>query len=132
MPIYRAYFFTEADWAKIMIEAATPELALQQARRIESEETETLDFQSYDGGSGVKYIEICSADQVTVAEWQSDDRCIRLAAQDLFAALQTQTEAAQAVIDAWSEGDLAGAVRMLDASLADAQAVIAKAKGGAS
>src|SRR5271165_2537121 len=53
------------------------------------------------------------------------------AAPDMLDALEAQTEAAQAVIDSWSEGDLAGAVRMLDASLADAQAAIAKAKGGA-
>lgn len=60
-----------------------------------------------------------------------NDLRLRRAARDLLEALETQTEAAQAVIDAWSEGDLAGAVRMLDASLADAQAAIAKAKGGA-
>src|ERR1700691_3517841 len=48
MTTYTAHFFTEADWAKTMITADTPELALQRARQIESEETETLDFQSYD------------------------------------------------------------------------------------
>lgn len=53
------------------------------------------------------------------------------AAPKLLTALETQTEAAQAIIAAWSQGDLAGAVRLLDASLADALAAIAKAKGGA-
>lgn len=54
------------------------------------------------------------------------------AVTELVATLEVQAEAAQAVIDAWEQGDLAGAVRMLDASLADAHAAIAKAKGGAS
>jgi hypothetical protein len=62
---------------------------------------------------------------------QEADALLMAAAPDMLDALEAQTEAAQAVIDAWSEGDLAGAVRMLDASLADAQAAIAKAKGGA-
>jgi hypothetical protein len=54
---FQAYFYSEADWARTTIEAATPELALQRARQIESEETETLDFQSYDSGAGVEHIE---------------------------------------------------------------------------
>ena len=56
---YKAFFYTEADWAETTIKAATPEQALQRAHRIESgEETETLDFQSYDCGGGVEHIEI--------------------------------------------------------------------------
>ena len=47
----------------------------------------------------------------------------------MFEALQEQTAAAQAVIDAWEKGDLAAAVRRLDASIADARAALAKAKG---
>jgi hypothetical protein len=48
----------------------------------------------------------------------------------LLDALEGQTEAAQAVIDHWAEGDLAAAVRGLDASIDGARAAIAKAKGG--
>jgi hypothetical protein len=50
----------------------------------------------------------------------------------LLEALEAQTEAAQRVIDGWEAGDLAGAVRNLDGSLAAARDAIAKAKGGAS
>jgi hypothetical protein len=62
MPIYTAHFFTEADWAQTTIKATSPRQALQRARQIESEETETLDFQSYDGTNGVERIEIWAAD----------------------------------------------------------------------
>jgi hypothetical protein len=125
---YTACFYTEADWAETTIKAKTPKLALQRARQIESEETETLDFQSYDSGMGIEHIEIRSADGSTVAEWQHEDLLVRLAARDLLEALESQTDAAQAAIDNWSEGDLAAAVRSLDESIAAARAAIAKAK----
>ena len=102
---------------------------MQRARRIDSEETEALNFQSYDGGgAGVEHIEIQSADGSTVAEWRSEDLLVRLAASDLLEALESQTYAAQAVIDNWSKGDLAAAVRGLDESIGAARAAIAKAK----
>jgi hypothetical protein len=127
MPTYTAHFFTEADWAKTTIKAASPRQALQRARQIECEETETLDFQSYDGTNGVERIEIWGADRRTVAEWASDDLRLRLAAGELLEALNAQTDAAQAVVDAWAEGDLANAVRALDGSIPAARAAIAKA-----
>jgi hypothetical protein len=132
MPTYTAHFFTEADWAQTTIDAASPEQALQRARQIESDETETLDFQSYDGTNGVERIEIWAADRRTVAEWESDDLRMRLAARDLYEALDAQTEAARAVVKNWARGDLAAAVRELDDSIEPARAAIAKAKGGAS
>jgi hypothetical protein len=108
MPTYTAHFYTEADWATTTIAADTPELALQRARQIESEETETLDFQSYHTTNGVELIEIWAADRHTVAEWLSSDRLRRLAARDLHTALEAQTDAAQAVIDAWERGRSGG------------------------
>lgn len=85
---YTAYFYTEADWAKTIIKATSPELALQRARRIESDETETLNFQSYDSGAGVEHIEIRSADGNTVVEWRHEDLLVRLAASDMLEALE--------------------------------------------
>jgi hypothetical protein len=128
MPNYTAHFFTEADWAETTIKATSPRLALRRARQIESEETETLDFASYDTTNGVERIEIWAADGRTVAEWESDDLRLRLAARDLFEALDAQTAAAQAVIDAWARGDLAGAVRTLDGSIPAARAAIIRAR----
>ena len=123
---YKAFFYTEADWAETTIKAATPEQAMQRAHRIESEGT--VNFQSYDGGRGVEHIEIQSADGNTVAEWRHEDLKLRLAARDLLDALESQTDAAQTVLDNWSEGDLAAAVRSLDGSIKAARAAIAKAK----
>jgi hypothetical protein len=85
---YKVFFYTEADWAETTIKAATPEQAMQRAHQIESEETVTLDFQSYDGGGGVEHIEIRSADGRTVAEWRHEDLNLRLAARDLLEALR--------------------------------------------
>ena len=124
---FQAYFYSEADWAKTTIEAATPELALHRARQIESE-IETLDFQSYDSGAGVEHIEIRSAEGDTVAEWRHEDLLLRTAARELRDVLEEQTEAAQGVIDSWASGDLAAAVRTLDGLIETARAVIAKAK----
>jgi hypothetical protein len=128
MLTYTAHFFTGADWAETTIKAASPKQALQRARKTESDETETLSFQSYDTTNGVERIEIWAADRRTVAEWESDDLRLRLAAIDLLDALEAQTDAAQAVIDAWAGGDLAAAVRTLDGSIPAARAAIVKAR----
>ena len=131
MTKYIAHLYTEADWAETEIKAATPAQALERAREIEADRLEILDFQSYGGaGDGVEHIRIIRAsDGETVAEWKSKTLTLRLAASDVLDALEAQTDAAQAVIDAWAKGDLAGAVRMLDGSISSARAAIAKAKG---
>lgn len=131
MTTYTVHFFTEADWAKTTIKARTPKQALAAAQKLADEDCGELDFQSYDSTSGIERIEVWDADWHMLMEWQSADLRLRLAAGDLLEALATQTTAAQAVIDTWSQGDLAAAVRQLDASLAEARAAIAKAKGDA-
>lgn len=50
------------------------------------------------------------------------------AAPELLEAIEDLAHAARAVIDRWEQGDLAGAVRALDASIQPARAAIAKAK----
>ena len=84
MPTYTANFFTEADWAETDIKAASPKQALRRARQIESDQSEILDFQSYDSTGGVEHIEIRASDGTTVAEWQHDDLRLRLARCDLI------------------------------------------------
>jgi hypothetical protein len=88
MPTYKAHFYTEADWAETDIEAATPAQALQRARQLESDQSEMLDFQSYDSTGGVEHIEVWASDRKTVAEWRSDDLRLRLAARELLDALE--------------------------------------------
>lgn len=90
-------------------------------------------------------IAICKADRGIIAVIQApeDDELpeftreedeanarVIAAAPELLAALEAQAEAAQAVIDNWAEGDLAAAVRTLDASISPASIAIARAREG--
>jgi hypothetical protein len=79
----------------------------------------------------VEEIEISDRDGEQLAVWRDPYLRQRLAADDLLAALVAQTEAAQAVINAWEQGDLAAAVNGLDRTIAPARAAILKAQGGA-
>jgi hypothetical protein len=132
MKTYTAYFRTDADWADKIFQAKTPKQALAKARAYHSRNTGELLFQEYSGGLPVNEIEITDPDGDELAVWRDDDLWLRLAAQELLDALEAQTEAAQAVIDAWEKGDLAGAVRMLDGCIPAARAAIAEAKAGVS
>jgi hypothetical protein len=128
MITYTATFRTADTWATEFIDAETPEKALQQARALIGSDANTLDWCSYDPFSiPLDEIEINGADG-TGAVWQSQDLALRLAALDLRDALEAQTTAAQAVIDTWAKGDLAGAVRMLAVSIGSARAAITKAR----
>ena len=129
MTTYTARFHSEHAWATEDIEAETPEQALQQARARADDDPVALDWWHYDGSPvSVHEIEIEDSNGESETAWQSDELSLRVAASDLLAALETQTEAAQAVVDCWVKGDLAGAVRMLDASIPAARAAIAAAK----
>ena len=111
MTIYTAHFFTEADWAKTTIDAASPEQALQRARQIESDETETLDFQSYDRTNGVELIEIWAADRRTVAEWRSDDLRTPACGARSFEALDAADGSRPGRRQELGAGDIAGRAR---------------------
>ena len=125
---YTVTYRTSDTWATREIEAETPEHALQTARALFDQDVNALDWCNYDPSSvPLDEIEIAGPGGAG-AVWQSEDLGIRLAAHDLLAALEGQTEAARAVIDAWAKGDLAAAVRELDASLPMARAAIAKAR----
>jgi hypothetical protein len=52
------------------------------------------------------------------------------AAPEIVEALHDQTEAARAVIDSWAQGDLAGAVRGLEACMRASRQALAKASFG--
>jgi hypothetical protein len=85
-------------------------------------------FEGYDDNQPVNEIEISGRDGDELGVWYDDDLRLRLAAADLLDVLEAQTNAAQAVIDAWARGDLAGAVRTLDGSIPAARAAIAKVR----
>lgn len=121
MTTFTAHFYTEADYATTRIEADTPEQALQRAREIESDQLEILDFRSYDSTNGIELIEIWSPDRCTVAEWQSDDRRLRLAARDLFTALQFCDMTLADLECSKRKGYVAHAIKLTRAALAKAK-----------
>jgi hypothetical protein len=115
MTTYTVYFRTDAQFASHDIEADTPQQALALARELDA--ARELWFDPYDSIMPVNKIVVSDPDGEEVADWLDDDLHLRLAAQDLL-------DAAELVVARWECGDLADAVRGLDAA-------IAKAKGGA-
>lgn len=87
-----------------------------------------LYFDVYDSLKPLDEIEISDSQTGESAVWQAPAVRLHLAADDLLAALEAQTAAAQAVIDAWDSGDLPGAVRALAACIPAARDAIACAR----
>jgi hypothetical protein len=158
---YMAYFRTTAGLAHDIFIADTPEQALRIAQEIFDRDDESLGFTPGDcpelqeirivtedaeevliwqtdeyrlqlhAPELLKALEAqVEATRQIVDAWDNTDR-LPEAVEDLIAALERQSEAAREVIDSWEHGDLAGAVHGLEASLDDALAAVAKAKGGA-
>jgi hypothetical protein len=88
MKIYRAEFFTPADYAVRDFKADTPEEALELARRFYDEDTGELDFRSYDDNAGLDQIQIWDNKRGALAYWETDDYRLRKAAPDLYKALE--------------------------------------------
>lgn len=84
-------------------------------------------YRIFDAEGGV----VAETDSGKPERQQAADAQLLAAAGDLLAALDAQTDAAQAVLDTWSGGDLAGAVRALDQTVSMARGALAGAKGGA-
>jgi hypothetical protein len=88
MPFYTAHLYTAANWAETRISAATPLLALGRARVITDDDLSALDFRHYDDIGEVERIEIHTLEGDTVAEWESADLRLRLAAPEMLEALE--------------------------------------------
>lgn len=130
MKAYTVDFRTDANYASRRFEAGTPDQALAAAQAFRIEREDELYFESYDCGQPINEIIVRDEDGDEVALWMDDDLHLRFAATELLTALEGQTGAAQAVIDNWKKGDLAAAVRSLDAWIEPARDAIRKAKGG--
>jgi hypothetical protein len=74
--------------AYYQIEADTPEQALDLARGLSPEQLAQLDFEPYDLSIKIDCITVATALGTRLAEWQSDDRRLWLAARDLLDALK--------------------------------------------
>ena len=116
MKTYTVNFASDAEFASRDIDADTPDQALTLARKLYEDDPSALWFEPYDG-MDVNEILVCDANGNKVAVWYDDNMRLRNAARDLL-------DAAELVVARWERGDLAAAVRDLDAA-------IAKAKEGA-
>ena len=117
MNTFQVYLRSDIAWCRKDIETATPSQAVEFARHLSEQDPAQLDEHYEACDCPVNEVEVLDQHGNQLAEWQSDDLRLRLAAQDLL-------DAAELVVARWSQGDLADAVRQLDAE-------IAKAKGGA-
>ena len=115
MNTFQVYLRSDIAWTRKDIQAATPSQAVELARLVLDPTLLDEHYEVCD--CPVNEIEVLDEHGNQLAEWQSDDLRLRLAAQDLL-------DAAELVVARWSQGELADAVRQLDAA-------IAKAKGGA-
>jgi len=122
MPTYKVAFRTDAEFAIRVFKARSPQAALKQARAFYEDHAEDLMFESYDSGHPVNEIVVRDAAGSEVALWQDDDLRLRLAADDLLAALQ---HCADCLADPAKRGDGTPA----RCALAQAQAAIGKATG---
>jgi hypothetical protein len=113
MKTYDITIHTSNAYATFDVEARTPQQALKLARKEWYANRDGLDwFQRDDSGM----LESISVDDDTL-EWFAPEVELAMSGRDLL-------DAGQKVIDRWESGDLAEAVRELDAA-------IAKATGGA-
>jgi hypothetical protein len=111
MKTYTVYFRNDRQWGTREFVAETPEHALKLARRFADENPEDLNLDNRDCCYlSINEIEVCNDEDDSLAVWFDDDMLLRLAAPELLAA-------AEKVIARWEQGDLAEAVRELDASI---------------
>jgi hypothetical protein len=95
--------------------ACTPERAIELARKFAENRSDELDFQSFEPcDCPINEIEILDEHGNELAAWHDDEMRLWLAARDLL-------EAAETVVARWECGDLAEAVRALDAAIARAK-----------
>ena len=86
---YTAYFYTDAEYASTEIAADTPGLALAAACRMKDEDGVALQFNKYDEAQPINHIEILDEkDLIELAHWRDADLLLRMAAPDLFEALE--------------------------------------------
>lgn len=126
MPTYTAHFRTETHYADRDFEADSPQQALQLARAVYENRTETLPFEAYDGDPTVEEIDIRDEeDEPTGAFWQSDDLRVHLAARELLDALEQAVAALNTAprftVPGSVHGDSYGIAALCDAAIAKAR-----------
>jgi hypothetical protein len=127
MNSYTAEFQTDANYATLEIEAATPQEALAEALKVlESDKLQAeMYFTPYDAGMLVNAIFIFNDQHDECAHWNDEQLRVRLAASDLLDALEELVKRDQ------EEARECGFTDDEMTWLEDARRAIAKAKGGA-
>ena len=123
MPSYTAEFRTDVDFATRIFRARSPQDALKKARAFAANQIDALSFEHYSGAHPVNEIAVSDAAGDEAALWQDEDLRLRLAAGDLFDALELCVDC------------LAELARLDDgtpsvSALAQARAAIARVKKG--
>ena len=92
---YTVHFRTDIDAAEDAITASSPEHALAQARAIAADDDrrDALFFEPYTGRFPINEIIVETADGEQAAEWLDQELVVRLAANDLLAALEQAARA---------------------------------------
>jgi hypothetical protein len=85
---YTAYFYTDAEYASIDIEADTPDQALATACKMNDEDGGNLHFDKYDEPQPDNHIEILDDDRNELAHWRDADLFLRMAGPELLEALE--------------------------------------------
>jgi hypothetical protein len=88
MPSYTAEFRTDVDFANRVFRARSPQDALKKARAFATNQIDELSFEHYSGAHPVNEIAVSDAAGDEAALWQDEDLRLRLAAGDLFDALE--------------------------------------------
>ena len=88
MKTYTAEFHTDVDFATRVFRARSPRDALQKARTFAENQIDELSFEHYSGAHPVNEIAVSDAAGDEAALWQDEDLRLRLAADDLFDALE--------------------------------------------
>jgi hypothetical protein len=88
MPSYTAEFRTDVDFATRIFRARSPQDALKKARAFAENQIDALSFEHYSGAHPINEIAVSDAAGDEAALWQEEDLRLRLAAGDLFDALE--------------------------------------------
>jgi hypothetical protein len=89
MPRYTAEFRTDVDFATRIFRARSPQDALKKARAFAEKQIDALSFEHYSGAHPINEIAVSDAAGDEAVLWQDEDLRLRLAAGDLFDALES-------------------------------------------
>ena len=88
MKTYTAEFRSDVDFATRIFRARSPQDVLKKARAFVASQLDELSFEHYSGAHPVNEIAVSDAAGDEAALWQDEDLRLRLAADDLFDALE--------------------------------------------